>query len=59
MTDVIAVVLLVVIVLDLLRSWLAPHAAWLGDLLGFLHAAAWLWVPVYLFVMQKRIYRQD
>ena len=51
--------LLVVIALDLLRSWLAPHAAWLGDLLGFLHAAAWLWVPVYLFVMQKRIYRQD
>ena len=50
--------LLVVVALHLLRSALAPHAAWLGVLLGWLQAAAWVWLPVYLLIMQKRVYRQ-
>ena len=48
----------VVVGLDLLRSGIAPHSAWLGIPLGWLHAAAWIWVPVYLLIMQKRVYRQ-
>ncbi|MGH8215797.1 MAG: DUF3667 domain-containing protein [Rhodanobacteraceae bacterium] len=50
--------ILVLVVLDLLRGWLVPHAAWLGLPLTLLHVAAWLWVFVYLFLMQKRVYRQ-
>jgi len=50
--------LLVLVALDLLRSWLAPHAAWLGVVLGLLHAAGWIWLFVYLLIMQKRVYRQ-
>ncbi|MDE2155647.1 MAG: DUF3667 domain-containing protein [Xanthomonadaceae bacterium] len=50
--------LLVLVALDLLRSWAAPHAAWLGNLLGLLHAAAWLWMLAYLLLMQKQVYRQ-
>ncbi|HUW54767.1 MAG TPA: DUF3667 domain-containing protein [Rhodanobacter sp.] len=50
--------LLVLVALDLLRSGVAPHAAWLGSLLGLLHAAAWLWMLAYLLLMQKRVYRQ-
>jgi hypothetical protein len=50
--------LLVLVVLDLLRDWLAPHAAWLGSLLGLLHGAAWLWMLAYLLLTQKRVYRQ-
>ena len=50
--------LLVLIALDLLRGWLAPHAAWLGSLLGLLHAAASIWLLAYLLIMQKRVYRQ-
>jgi hypothetical protein len=50
--------LLVLVALALLRSWLAPHAAWLGSLLGLMHTAAWLWMLAYLLIMQKRVYRQ-
>ncbi|MFC5525363.1 DUF3667 domain-containing protein [Rhodanobacter ginsengisoli] len=50
--------LLVLVALDLLRGWIAQHAAWLGAPLGWLHAAAWLWMLAYLFLMQKRVYRQ-
>ncbi|MEP7184369.1 MAG: DUF3667 domain-containing protein [Rhodanobacter sp.] len=50
--------LLVLVALSLLRGWLAPHAAWLGSLIGLLHAAAWLWMLGYLLIMQKRVYRQ-
>ncbi|HET7844685.1 MAG TPA: DUF3667 domain-containing protein [Xanthomonadales bacterium] len=30
----------------------------LRALFGFLIACVWIWVPVYLFLMQKRVYRQ-
>jgi hypothetical protein len=49
--------MLVLLALDLLRQWLA-HAAVLGSTLGLLHAAVWIWLFVYLFMMQKRVYRQ-
>ena len=50
--------LLVVMTLDLFRNWVAPHVVLLDSLLGLLHDAAWIWIPAYLFIMQKRIYQQ-
>lgn len=50
--------LLVLVGLDLLRSWVAPHAAWSATPLRLLQSAAWIWLPVYPFLMQKRVYRQ-
>lgn len=41
-----------------LRSWLLPHAAWTSPPLTFLLWALAAWVPVYLLLMQKRVYRQ-
>lgn len=31
-------------------------AAWVGALTGVGYAALWLWMPVYLFLMQRRVY---
>lgn len=50
--------MLVLLALALLRGWLAPHAGWLGIPFWLLQAAAWIWIFVYLFLMQKRVYRQ-
>ncbi len=50
--------MLVLVVLSLLRAWLLPHAAWLDTPFALLNAAAWLWIIVYLLLMQKRVYRQ-
>jgi hypothetical protein len=51
-------VLLLGVVLAMLKAWIAPHAAWAGHLLGWFELALALWVPVYLLLMQKRVYRQ-
>ncbi len=50
--------MLVLVLLGVLKAWLVPTAGWIGVPLAVLSAAAWAWVFVYLFVMQKRIYRQ-
>ena len=50
--------LLVLVTLDLLRNPVAPHVPPLGTVLGLLRSAAWLWMLVYLLIMQKRVYRQ-
>ncbi|HJP98834.1 MAG TPA: DUF3667 domain-containing protein [Rhodanobacteraceae bacterium] len=50
--------MLVLVALDLLRGWLMPHAGWLGAPISLLRVAAWVWIFVYLFLMQKRVYRQ-
>lgn len=49
--------MLVLVALATLRA-LLPHSAWVDVPLGLLTAAAWIWIFVYLFVMQKRVYRQ-
>lgn len=33
--------------------------AWLQSLWGWLTAAIWIWIPLYLLLMQKRVYRQS
>ena len=50
--------LLLTIGLTLARGILAPHATWAAATLGWLEAALLLWMPIYLLLMQKRIYRQ-
>ena len=50
--------LLLLTLLGMLSTWLKPHAAWVGYIVGFLQAPLMIWVPTYLLVMQKRIYRQ-
>jgi hypothetical protein len=50
--------LLLVAVLGMLSTWLRPHAAWTGHVLGYMQGAVLLWMPTYLLVMQKRIYHQ-
>jgi hypothetical protein len=50
--------LLLAVLVTLLRGWLAPHAAWTAVPLNVIIWALWLWIPVYLLIMQKRVYRQ-
>lgn len=44
--------------LGLLAVWVQPHAAWAGAGVSYLGQAVMLWMPAYLLLMQKRIYRQ-
>lgn len=39
-------------------GWLEPQAAWAAAPLGWLKVARLAWAPLYLLLMQKRIYRQ-
>jgi hypothetical protein len=50
--------LLLTLLTSMLSTWLHPHAAWTGYLLGWVEALLILWVPIYLLIMQKRVYRQ-
>jgi hypothetical protein len=50
--------LLLLAILAMLKKWAvasAPGVEWLIDLL---RDAVWIWLFVYLFLMQKRVYRQ-
>lgn len=42
----------------LLEVALKPHAPWLEVSCNLLTAALWVWAPIYLLIMQKRVYRQ-
>ena len=50
--------LLLCTLLALLARWLEPHALWTTGPLNWLERALVLWAPVYLLLMQKRVYRQ-
>ncbi len=49
--------LLVLFAIDALKT-LAPQTAWVDVPLALLNAAAWIWIFVYLWLMQKRVYGQ-
>lgn len=49
------VALLAMLVLVGLGHWLAP---WTGTVFGVREAALWVWLPLYLLLMQKRVYAQ-
>jgi hypothetical protein len=41
-----------------LDNLIAPYAPWFGIVTGIAVAAIWIWMPIYLLLMQKRVYRQ-
>ncbi|NII11974.1 DUF3667 domain-containing protein [Oleiagrimonas sp. C23AA] len=51
--------LLLGMILEWLAGMLVPHAHWLAPAFGLLGWVLFLWIPVYLLCMQKRIYRQS
>lgn len=50
--------LLLVVFVHLLMGWSAEHATWATPILALVRAAVWTWLPVYLFLMAKRVYKQ-
>jgi hypothetical protein len=50
--------LLLIVLCGMLSTWLKPHAAIAGWILGIPQGALIAWIPVYLLITQKRIYRQ-
>jgi hypothetical protein len=50
--------LLLCTLLAAFASWLEPHAPWTTWPLNWLERILVLWAPIYLLLMQKRIYRQ-
>ena len=50
--------LLLGVLFQLLSVALEPHASWLSTPLGWLINVLWIWAPIYLLMMQKRVYRQ-
>ena len=49
--------LLVVVILDALSAWTSAWG-WLSRPLGWLEIALLCWMPIYLLIMQKRVYGQ-
>ncbi|MBW8311875.1 MAG: DUF3667 domain-containing protein [Rhizobium sp.] len=49
--------LLVVVLLDMGADWVAA-LPWLAGAMGWLEVALIAWMPLYLLLMQKRVYRQ-
>ncbi|WP_206751913.1 DUF3667 domain-containing protein [Luteimonas cucumeris] len=41
-----------------LQNWLAPSDGPLRAAFGFVESVVWIWMPVYLLLMQKRVYAQ-
>lgn len=50
--------LLLMFVTMTVQSWLAPNSGPLRSLFGWIEALLWIWMPVYLLIMQKRVYAQ-
>lgn len=51
-------IILLMCLLSMAGDWLAPHAAWAAAITGGLNTLLFLSMPVYLLVMQKRVYGQ-
>ncbi len=49
---------LLLFVLMALTHWLAPDGGALAVVFHLLEAAIWIWMPLYLLLMQKRVYAQ-
>lgn len=50
--------ILLVFVTMALKAWLAPADGFGRMVFGFVEAALWIWMPLYLLLMQKRVYGQ-
>lgn len=54
----ISLALVLVVGFNWLQRWLAPQAGALNSVLGWCIALTSIWIPVYLLLMQKRVYGQ-
>ncbi|HSS08111.1 MAG TPA: DUF3667 domain-containing protein [Rhodanobacteraceae bacterium] len=50
--------LLLLAIVTLLRNWSVASAPGVEWVFKLMRDAIWIWLPVYLFLMQKRVYRQ-
>jgi hypothetical protein len=50
--------LLGLMLLSFAREAIDPHVPLAGIAIGLVQFAMWIWLPVYLLLMQKRVYRQ-
>jgi hypothetical protein len=50
--------LLLLAIIALLRNWSVASAPGIEWVFKLMRDAVWIWLPVYLFLMQKRVYRQ-
>jgi hypothetical protein len=50
--------LLLLAILAMLKKWALASAPGVEWLISLLRDAVWIWLPIYLFLMQKRVYRQ-
>lgn len=50
--------LLLLALVQLLLGWSSDSAPRAESALRFVRAAIWIWLPIHLFLMQKRVYRQ-
>ena len=47
-----------IFVLMALGGWVAPHAPWLAVVITIVNVLILAWMPIYLLLMQKRVYAQ-
>jgi hypothetical protein len=50
--------LLLLAILAMLKKWALTSAPGVEWVISLLRDAVWIWLPIYLFLMQKRVYRQ-
>ena len=50
--------LLLVLLVRALEAWVAPNPGVLASVFGWIEGLLILWMPVYLLIMQKRVYAQ-
>jgi hypothetical protein len=50
--------LMLLTLLGFARNAIAPHLGLAGTAITLVEVAMWIWMPVYLLIMQKRVYRQ-
>jgi hypothetical protein len=50
--------LMLLTLLGFARNAIAPHLGVAGTAITLVEVAMWIWMPVYLLIMQKRVYRQ-
>lgn len=50
--------LLLFLLVKMTASWLQPHVQWLATVVSWVEPLLIWWIPIYLLIMQKRVYRQ-
>ncbi|WP_233840886.1 DUF3667 domain-containing protein [Dyella sp. 2HG41-7] len=50
--------LLLIVLVGILSTWLKPYSSFAGHAVSMLQLPLFLWIPAYLLIMQKRVYRQ-